>query len=764
MNRKLIDQTKQLIAIPSTADNPAALKQAVDFVADIVAAHPGITIERFERNNRHSFVAYHGSKRPEKFDILLNAHVDVVPGAPHQFQAYEEDGKLYGRGALDMKGTALTLTDVFCELVNKVPYELGLEIVSDEEIGGYDGARMHIADGVRADFVVMGEYANERNTIYNAARGLCWAELAFSGKTAHGGHLWHGENAVLKASAFADAVLKRYPTPDRETLTTTANISSIATANQTFNKVPDSAILKIDFRFTQEDPAFHTRESLEAFFKSIDPTVKIVNLATFEPAVHVEELNPYVQGLSTAMRQVTGEKANFLGRPAASDGRHFAQVNNDVIEFGLYGHAPHSDNEHVELSSFDEYRDTMLAFLKKPLPDQLKQPETAQEEMHMQVLRKLVDMPTISGHTAPTKQALTYIGHFLGTRGMHVKHFERGGMHSLVATTKKDATTPTIMLSAHIDVVPGKKELFSLSEKGGKLYGRGVMDMKFAVASYLAFVDSIKDKIADYDFGIMVTSDEEVGGNNGTGWLVQEMGYKPKVALVPDGGENWQLETFTKGVQWIKLEAAGKVTHASRPWEGESAIHRLLGAIDEIRKLVPEEPVRTGSYLSVGTIEGGSTANQLAGSASAMLDIRTGSVSEHKELTERITAISKNHGVIANVMVNDPPCVNDAEDPYILVFKELLAIVTGKEHEYGYGFGATDGRFFNQAGVPSIIIEPPAGARHQETEWLSREGFDQFCIILAQYIERVARKGVSGKVARKDDINHLAKVLNPTAE
>jgi acetylornithine deacetylase/succinyl-diaminopimelate desuccinylase-like protein len=403
----------------------------------------------------------------------------------------------------------------------------------------------------------------------------------------------------------------------------------------------------------------------------------------------------------------------------------------------------------------------MFNFLKKPLPARLEQQNDSKEEMHMQVLRKLVEMPTVTGHAVPNKQALTYVDHFLTTRGMHVKHFEYNGFHSLVATTKANTTAPAVMLSAHVDVVPGKKELFSLSEKDGKLYGRGVMDMKFAVASYLALVDKIQDDIKNYDFGIMITSDEEVGGKNGTGRLVQELGYKPKVAIVPDGGEDWRLETFAKGVQWIKLEAAGKASHASRPWEGESAIHRLLGALDEIRKLVPEEPVHTGSYLSVGTIEGGSTANQLAASASAMLDIRTGSVGEHEELTERITAISKEHGVVANVMVNDPPCVNDAEDPYITLFSELLAAITGEEHEYGYGYGATDARFFSQAGVPCVIIEPPAGDRHQETEWLSREGFDQFCVLLQQYVLRVAHTGKKSEVTKEDEIRHLANSLNP---
>jgi len=190
-SKNLIEQTKRLIAIQSTADNPMALRKAVEFVADIVAKQPNVTIERFERNGKHSFLAYRGAKRPENFDILLNGHVDVIPANPAQFTAYEKDGRLYGRGALDMKGTMLTLTDVFCELVNEVPYALGLQIVSDEEIGGYDGVKLQIDEGVRANFVIMGEYANDQGVIYNAARGLCWAEIAFKGKSAHGGHVCH---------------------------------------------------------------------------------------------------------------------------------------------------------------------------------------------------------------------------------------------------------------------------------------------------------------------------------------------------------------------------------------------------------------------------------------------------------------------------------------------------------------------------------------------------------------------------------------------
>jgi succinyl-diaminopimelate desuccinylase len=483
-NDQLIEKTMELIAIPSTADNPAALRQAIDVVAAILKDNDDITIEWFERNQRPSFLAYRGSTRPTVFDVLLNAHLDVVPGPPELFKPRIEGERLYGRGALDMKSTAVVLADLFNSLVSEVPYALGLQIVTDEEIGGYDGVRMHIDDGVRSKFVVMGEYANDRNAIYNAARGLCWAEIAFKGKTAHGGHLWHGENAVIKAGSFASEVLKRYPTPDKETWTTTASIANLSTPNETFNKVPDAAILKIDFRFTQEDPVFESRESLEAFIAGIDPDAELVNLATFEPAVYVQEANPYVQGLSAAMRKVTRKKPRYLGRPASSDGRHYALVNNDIIEFGLYGMMPHSDHEYVELSSFQEYRSIMEEFLRNPVRDHgHKLPIKAKEPLRTKLLRQLVAMPTISGDHDANNRALSFVQHFLASRGMYVERYQEKGFGSLLATTTPGNKQPSVLLTAHIDVVPGEQEQFKLEISEGRIYGRGVMDMKFAIAN-----------------------------------------------------------------------------------------------------------------------------------------------------------------------------------------------------------------------------------------------------------------------------------------
>jgi succinyl-diaminopimelate desuccinylase len=757
---ELIARTKELMLMRTTADNPVALKDAIEYVRKLVEKVPDVTIERFERNGKPSLLAYRGKQRPEKFDLLLNGHVDVVPAKDAQFKPYEKDGKLYGRGALDMKGTTLALTDVFCELVNEVPYQLGLQIVSDEEIGGYDGVALQLEQGVRANFVIMGEYSNQPNTIYNAARGLCWAEIEFSGKSAHGGHLWHGTNAVVKAGDFAGAVLKRYPTPDKETWTTTASIASLSTPNTTYNKVPDKAILKIDFRFTQEDPVFRSKESIVDFIHSIDPDAKLINLAVYEPAVNVETLNPYVQGLSAAIKKVNGAKPRFLGRPGASDGRHYALIDNDIIEFGLYGGGSHSAKEYVYLKSFGEYQAILREFLLEPVPAKLSK-ATDLPPLHEQLLARLVEMPTVSGDFGAVNTGMMFIAHFLETRGMHVEQFEINGYKSLVATTKAGNKQPTVLFNAHLDVVPAPEEMFKLKLKGGKFYGRGVLDNKHAIAACLALADSLKDELDAYDFGIMISSDEEIGSNNTVKPLL-EMGYRPKVTVIPDCGNNWKLETFAKGVYWIEFEASGKTGHSSRPWEGDDAIRRLLGALREVEGLVPSDPKPEDTILTVGTIKGGTTANQIPAAASAVVDIRTGSVADHERLAKEIPAVAKKHGVKATFISYEPPCVSDPENPFIKPMVEIVEQVTGSSHDTSKSYAVSEARLFVPYGIPTIVINPEGGGIHTDAEWLSRASFTQFCQVLETYVRRMATQKPATLSNNQQEIASLAKRLNYT--
>src|SRR4051812_40063374 len=145
-NMDFLPLAEELLAIRSTADRPDDLHRALDFVLDVVG--PGLTVERFESRGKPSALVHAGGRRP--FRVIFNAHLDVVPGTDDQFRPRREGDRLVGRGTQDMKLSALVQALVFKEMAATLP--LALQLVTDEEVGGRDGTRHQLEQGVTADF------------------------------------------------------------------------------------------------------------------------------------------------------------------------------------------------------------------------------------------------------------------------------------------------------------------------------------------------------------------------------------------------------------------------------------------------------------------------------------------------------------------------------------------------------------------------------------------------------------------------------------
>src|SRR5581483_5588590 len=261
---KFIKVVKDLISIESDAQHPAMLVSAITLVERLIKQYDGISIERFEKNGKRSLLAYYGTTRPDTFKLLLNGHVDVVPGKPTQFKPVVGDGTLFGRGAADMKVAAAAMVDVFCRVGKEVSYPLGIQIVTDEEVGGHNGTLHQIEQGVRSKFVLIGEDTPEQSICTDMC-GLCWVEVSFHGRRAHSGYAWLGENAILRAHDFIGKLLKIYPPLKKDTWQTTINVSGIHSPNTIYNQVPDSAIVQLDCRYTPNDPHFKDKDSATAF-------------------------------------------------------------------------------------------------------------------------------------------------------------------------------------------------------------------------------------------------------------------------------------------------------------------------------------------------------------------------------------------------------------------------------------------------------------------------------------------------------------------
>ncbi len=354
MQESVVELAKKFIAIKSTEDNPAALRAVLELA---LANLEGYTIEKFVDQGAQSALIYNASERPSKFKIILNGHLDVVAGKDYQYNPVVKNGKLYGVGALDMKSNIACLITAFKAVANKISYPLALQIVTDEEIGGFHGTMYQVNQGVKADFVIAGETTNF--DIAHKARGILWLKITAKGKTAHGAYPWRGENAIWKMVKFLSRLEKVFPIPKQQGWETTLNLSQIETSNQAYNKIPDDCTVFIDIRYIPEDS-----EILIDKVKQLLPNDFELEVVTKEPSMFVAEDNPYLQKLKTAAEKSLSKGVKLYGAQGSSDARHYTRIGTPGVEFGAIGGGIGTDEEWIEISSLIKYTQILKDFLK----------------------------------------------------------------------------------------------------------------------------------------------------------------------------------------------------------------------------------------------------------------------------------------------------------------------------------------------------------------------------------------------------------------
>jgi succinyl-diaminopimelate desuccinylase len=352
-------------------------------------------------------------------------------------------------------------------------------------------------------------------------------------------------------------------------------------------------------------------------------------------------------------------------------------------------------------------------------------------------LAELVRRPTESRNESDIQACFDWLESELASHDLRCVGHVSNKRLSLVATTQA-TRTPKVFLQAHVDVVPASKDGFKLREEDGKLHGRGVYDMKFAAACYLQLLDDLKDELDQYDFGIMLTSDEEIGGKNGVKMLIEE-GYRSEVCVMPDGGDNWKLETSCNAVWIIYLTAMGVSAHGSRPWEGDNAIDKLFTAIQEIKQVFGQQELGRSS-LTVSQIKGGYAVNQVPNGAEATLDMRFVNEADLDTMRQKVQDIAKKYDLEIQTHAEAGFCPVDVEHPHVAKFIDIARQIRGHEIEEMQSLGASDARYFAEKDIPVILIRPHGGGAHSENEWIDKAGFEQFYQVLKAYVTAVAKR------------------------
>jgi len=359
-----LDAAEQLLAIRSTADNSRGLAQALEFMLDFTG--PGFTAERFESAGKPGALLYPGTSRPS-FRVILNGHLDVVPATADQFRPRRDGARLYARGAQDMKVSALGLALVFRELAPRLPYPLGLQLVTDEEQGGRDGTLHQLLNDVTASFAIIGESSGL--DVVTESKGIVAVTLEATGRTAHSAYQWLGDNALVSLHATLANVMERYPVATAEQWRTIVSLVRIETPNTARNQIPDTARAWLDIRYPHSDRDFTGRSAADigTYLQSMcTPGVTAV-VERLDAPHHASQSHGDVLALRDAARRqceragvVGGE---FLRKHGAGDGRFYGERGIPAVAFGVGGGGQHGPDEFADMSTIQPYLAALRSFL-----------------------------------------------------------------------------------------------------------------------------------------------------------------------------------------------------------------------------------------------------------------------------------------------------------------------------------------------------------------------------------------------------------------
>ncbi|NOY78724.1 MAG: M20 family metallopeptidase [Calditrichaeota bacterium] len=207
------------------------------------------------------------------------------------------------------------------------------------------------------------------------------------------------------------------------------------------------------------------------------------------------------------------------------------------------------------------------------------------------LLKKLISFRSTGDRPDELEKLADFVTDYFRESPVFIDRYQFGDKPALVITTQK-TKQPKIFFQGHLDVVDGNDTQFVPQEKGNRLYGRGAVDMKGFDAIVLHLIRETARLKKDYDIGIMLTFDEEIGSENGAKRL-SELDYSCGILINGDGGYNHKLIYAEKGILKFKLSVEAIPGRHPYPWQGENAFDILIRNYNKIIALFPDQELAT---------------------------------------------------------------------------------------------------------------------------------------------------------------------------
>ncbi|KAG9525839.1 putative metallopeptidase, partial [Aureobasidium melanogenum] len=361
----------------------------------------------------------------------------------------------------------------------------------------------------------------------------------------------------------------------------------------------------------------------------------------------------------------------------------------------------------------------------------------------------------MTGSAPGEAKIASFITQWLHYRGIETRIVESvPSRPSVVGVVRgSDPKAKSFMLNGHIDTVSlstyGSDPL-SGSLVDGKIYGRGVLDMKAGVAAAMTTLLHFSIHGSKGDVIFTAVADEE-DKSIGTA-AVLTAGWRADAALIPEP-TSLQLHHAHKGFVWIEVTILGIAAHGSDAQTGVDAIMsaaNFLKAVEMYAETLPKDDVLGQATMHCGTIRGGEENSSYAGSCTLTLEFRTvndnstsqSSVAIVKDITnilDKLAAADKKFkSELPKVLFERKPLLPMAKThPLLVATAKAIADVRGeKEVRPTAAKFWTDAALLSEAGIPSLVFGPTGEGLHGKDEWVDVESIMVVEQVMREVIER----------------------------
>jgi succinyl-diaminopimelate desuccinylase len=339
--------------------------------------------------------------------------------------------------------------------------------------------------------------------------------------------------------------------------------------------------------------------------------------------------------------------------------------------------------------------------------------------------------------------------------GFDVEWFLCGAVSNLLLTRGRGS--PSLWFLGHTDVVPpGPEDLWTFlpfrpDEKNGELYGRGVADMKGAVAAMVVALETFVRQHPTHggEIGLLLTSDEEGEAVEGVARVAAELrrrGRRPDYCLVGEPSSRQVLgdtvRVGRRGSIHLRLQVNGVQGHTAFPENLDNPVHRLAPLLDElvdIRWDTGDEDF-PASHCQVACIRGGTGArNVTPASVELLVNFRNGPGSPFAEIRERFERLLARHD-IADYQADWTVMGEPFRSPAGKLREATVAAVEatlGVTPVLNTGGGTSDGRFIAPLGSEVLELGLLNGTIHQVDERTPVADLDRLCATYCDILRRL---------------------------